>query len=119
DDERFILPITAVIETGNHIEKAKTGDRRAAAERLANIVGAAAAGRTPFESNQVAWDLDFLAALLGGDSTGQSFVGLAGGGMGGGDVAIVVERDRYVAVSALGRERVGIWTLDDILKAHA
>jgi hypothetical protein len=119
DGERFIVPLTTVVETGNHIAQAKTGNRRAAATRFAALLEAAAAGRTPFEANQVTWDPDFLAALLGGDSTGQSFVDLAGNGqMGGGDVAILVERDRYLATSALDRDRVGIWTLEAVLGAY-
>lgn len=119
DGERFVLPMTTVIETGNHIAQA-SGDRRAAAQRLADFVAAAAADRPPFTSNQVAWDIEFLLELLRGDSTGQTLVDLAGNGMmGTGDVAILVERDRYVASSALGRERVRIWTLEAMLGAHS
>lgn len=36
--ERFVIPVTAVIETGNHIAQAKTGDRRAAARRLVELL---------------------------------------------------------------------------------
>jgi len=119
DGERFVIPITAVIETGNHIEQA-SGDRRGAALRLAAVLASAAADRPPFASNEVTWDSAFMGELLAGDSTGQPFVDLAGNGqMGAGDVAILVERDRYAAASALGRARVGIWTLETVLGAYS
>jgi hypothetical protein len=112
EGERFVIPITAVIETGNHIANAN-GDRWTAAQRLAAMVEAASADRPPFAPNQVAWDADFIAELLKGDSTERSFVDLAcAGQLGAGDIAILVERDRYVKSSAMTRDRVRIWTLD-------
>lgn len=119
EGERFVLPITAVIETGNHIAQA-SGDRRGAAERLVAVLEAAVAGRPPFLVNQVAWDPVFLAELCNGDATGQSFVDLAGNGlMGAGDVAILVERDRFVERSSYRRADVRVWTLDRALGAYA
>lgn len=117
--DRFIIPVTTVIETGNHVEQAG-GDRRAAAERLANVVSAAAEGREPFEVNRVTWDTKFLDSFLAGDSTGESFVDLSGSGrLGGGDIAILVERDQYLAASGYDRDRVRIWTLETTLGAYA
>lgn len=117
--EQFVLPITAIIETGNHIAQAK-GDRRGAAERLDVVIQAAAAGRPPFRPNLVEWGPGFLGALCEGDSTNQSFVDLAGNGlMGAGDVAILVERDRFVEQSSFSRADVGIWTLEQVLGAYA
>ncbi|MGQ0615465.1 MAG: hypothetical protein ACT4PW_00490 [Acidimicrobiia bacterium] len=118
--ERFVIPITAVVETGNHIAQAKTGDRRAAARRLIEVLLEAVRGGGRFELHQVAWDEAFLVALAGGDSTDQTFIDLAGNGlMGGGDVAILVERDRFVATSGYQRHDVGIWTLEAVLGAYA
>lgn len=115
--ERFVIPATAVIETGNHIEHA-TGDRRGAAQRLVGLVRLAVAGGGPWELNQFAWDGDFLAAWCGGDSTQQSFVDLANSHLlGGGDVAILVERDRLLTSGAAHEVRV--WTLDARLAALA
>lgn len=95
DGEGFVLPITALIETGNHIAQA-SGNRRAAAERLANLMDAAARNREPFVLHQTAWDAGFLDDLCAGDSTGQPFVDLAGNGqLGAGEVAIL---DRFGAV---------------------
>lgn len=118
--ERFVIPITAVVETGNHIARAKVGDRRAAARRLIELLLEAVRGDGRFELHEVAWDEAFIVALAGGDTTGQSFIDLAGNGlMGGGDVAILVERDRYVATSGYRRDGVGIWTLEAVLGSYA
>jgi hypothetical protein len=114
---RFILPVTAVIETGNHIANA-AGDRRAAAERLAALLREAARSTAPWQLHAVTWDAGFLGALLNGDGTGQPLVDLLGNGqMGTGDVAILCERDLF-------RERtrfddVGIWTLESTLGAYS
>ncbi|CAN5214571.1 hypothetical protein BH18ACT4_BH18ACT4_13340 [soil metagenome] len=117
--ERFVIPITAVVETGNHIAQAKAGDRRAAARRLIELLLEAVRGDGRFELHEVAWDEGFLVALAGGDSTGQTFIDLAGNGqMGGGDVAILVERDRYVANSGFQRQNFAIWTLEAVLGAY-
>lgn len=119
EGEQFVLPITAVIETGNHIAQAG-GDRRAAAERLVGLLQAAGAGVPPFALNEVNWDGSFTAELCGGNSTGQSFIDLAGNGlMGAGDVAILVERDRYLSATSMSRADVRIWTLEQVLGAYA
>lgn len=108
--ERFVIPATAVIETGNHIEHAKQDGRRAA-ERLVELVRLAVAGTGAWRVFPVTWNGEFLAAWCDGDSTNDSFVNLAGNHtLGGGDMAILVERDslrRQVA----GHD-IGVWTLD-------
>lgn len=119
DGERFVLPITAVIETGNHIAQAD-GPRREAAQRLVALLRSAMADETPFVLNQVTWDEDFLDALCKGNATHQTFVDLAGNGlMGAGDVAILVERDQFVAGSAYSATDVRVWTLERVLGAYA
>jgi len=116
--ERFVIPITAIIETGNHIAQAD-GHRRRAAATMVRFIEAAIAGTAPFLLNLISWDDAFLTELCGGDGTSQSFVDLAGNGqMGAGDVAILVERDRFVASSALNARDVGIWTLERVLGAY-
>lgn len=117
--EQFVVPLTAVIETGNHIAQAG-GDRRAAASRLVELLRRAMAGQQQFLIHEVEWDAAFLVALCDGDSTATSFVDLAGSGrMGAGDVAILVERDRFVATTAYRAEDVGIWTKEAELGAFA
>ena len=115
--ERFVIPITAVIETGNHIAQARTG-RRPAAMRLERFLSLARSNTMPFVLNTTSWDDAFLAALCEGDSTGQSFVDLVGSGqMGAGDIAILVERDQFQDRSAL--RDIGVWTLEKVLGAYS
>ena len=113
--ERFVIPITAVIETGNHIAQAAS-DRRAAAERFVQFLAAAGSGQAPFAVQRSGWDDDFIVELCSGNATGQEFVDLAQAKMGAGDVAILVERDRFKRESAYSE--VQVWTLDDALNAY-
>ena len=113
--ERFVIPITAVIETGNHIAQA-AGDRRAVAERFVRFLSAAGSGQAPFTVQRSSWDDDFIVELCAGNATGQQFVDLAQSKMGAGDVAILVERDRFKRDSAY--TDVHVWTLDATLNAY-
>jgi hypothetical protein len=113
--ERFVVPITAVIETGNHIAQAG-GNRRDAAKRFVAFLGAAGSAEAPFTVHRMSWDDQFLNELCDGNATGQAFIDLANGGMGAGDVAILVERDRFKRDSVYTDVRV--WTLDLALGAH-
>jgi hypothetical protein len=117
--ERFVIPITAVIETGNHIAHA-SGDRYAAAQRLCDLIRNVIGGDSSFLLHQFSWDGAFLDKLCSGDSTSQSLVQWAAAAeMGAGDIAILVERDRFVARSALPRHQVTIWTLEATMGAYA
>jgi len=113
--DRFVLPITAVIESGNHISNAAG---RAAAELFVKLIDAVRDGRESWALNEVTWDSDFLGDLTAGSMTGQSFVDLAGNRqLGSGDVAILVERERFKARGAFTDVRV--WTLDKKLEAYS
>lgn len=115
--EQLVIPVTAIIETGNHIVQCN-GDRRAAAQKLVKLLGKARSGEDGYVLNEVKWDESFIEAFCGGDSTQQSFVDLAGNRlMGGGDVALLVERDRFRARSP--RTEVRIWTLEAVMGAYA
>jgi hypothetical protein len=115
--EQFVIPITAVIETGNHIAHAG-GHRRQAAQRLVDLIEKVRTSDAPFVLDVPVWDESFLADLCAGDSTGQRFVDLAGSGvMGAGDVAILVQRDRFKQRS--NYKDVAIWSLDGHLSAHS
>lgn len=113
--EELVIPITAVIETGNHIAQARS---RAAAERFVNLLRSAGEEGSPFIVHRVAWDDEFLADLCAGDATEETFADLAGSGrMGAGDIAILVERDRFKRISAY--VNVPVWTLEAILGAYS
>lgn len=115
DGERFVIPITAVIETGNHIAQSN-GDRRAAAERFVRFLGAARSGEAPFTVHRLSWDDEFLMELCAGNGTGRALIDLAAARMGAGDVAILVERGRFKRDSAY--TEVQVWTLDAALGTY-
>jgi predicted nucleic acid-binding protein len=115
--EQFVIPVTAVIETGNYIEQC-SGDRRAAAKRFCDLLDAIIDERAPLLLHEMEWGSSMLRSFIDGDSTGSSFVDLAGAGrLGGGDVAILVERDHFRSRNPVGA--VVIWTFDAELEALA
>jgi hypothetical protein len=118
DGDRFVLPVAAVIETGNHICNAKGGDRRGAAERFAMLIEAVRAGTDGWALHQMTWDDTFLGRLIDGSPDWERFVDLAGSGrMGSGDIAILAERERFRQAGAF--RDVRIWTLETELGAYA
>lgn len=114
---RFVIPVTTVIETGNHIANA-AGDRRGAAERLQRLLDRAVDEDAPWQLHAVTWDAGFLAALRAGDGTGMPLVDHLGNGtMGTGDLAILCERDAFRARTDF--RAVEIWTLEANLAAYS
>lgn len=114
--ERFVIPITAVIETGNHIAQSD-GNRYEVAGRLVRLLRVAVSEESHWRVLQTRLGAGFLEALCAGDSTGQTLEALAAAKVGAGDVAILVERDQFEASTAVRDVRV--WTFDDGLSAHA
>lgn len=122
----LVLPITTVIETGNHIAQIPVGHgaaRRECAERYVNLLRATAAERLPWVLHAVAWDERMLTKLCNGVSLPGAgaaiggFVELAGAGaLGAGDLAILAECELYADRTA-GVE-VGVWTYDERLAAY-
>ncbi|MBO3724594.1 hypothetical protein J5X07_06045 [Actinomyces bowdenii] len=115
----FLLPITTVIETGNHICQLDDGQqRRRAAERFRGVLQKIIDGEAPWRLNEVQWDHDFLASFLNGAATQQQWVEHAcQQTLGGGDMSILVEREQYQMRTGL--RDVRIWTLDHQLQAFA
>lgn len=123
----LVLPITTVIETGNHIAQIAVGHgaaRRDCAERYVRLLRAIAAEKLRgWVLHAVAWDERMLTKLCDGvslpgakEATG-SFVELAGAGMlGAGDLAILAECELYADRTA-GVE-VAVWTYDERLGAY-
>jgi hypothetical protein len=114
--ERLVIPLTAVIETGNHIAQAR-GDRHEVARRFVALLRASVADESPWLVLQTSLGAEFLESLCAGDSTGRSLEALASTGVGAGDIAILVERDLLRVGSAV--RRVQLWTFDAALAAHA
>lgn len=115
--EQFILPITAVIETGNFVAQiGDGGQRRACADILAGMLRLVCEGRAPWVLHDVEWSRAFLETFLAGADTGTTFVDHAMQGLGAGDLCILAERAAYRERTRL---EVGIWTLDHGLAAYA
>ena len=114
--EQFILPITAVIETGNFIAQLKDGsERRTVSEKMENILRYICEGKTPWVLHDVAWNRGFLLAFLDGAGTQMSYSQHAQNRMGAGDLCILTERQHYQDRTRIKAE---VWTLDDGLNAH-
>lgn len=115
--QRLVLTVTALIEAGNHIARQKTGRRRLAVQ-LAKLIEDANRPKAPWILPETTLDGQFVDELLKGNSTGSDIVTLIGDGrLGTGDLAILVERDRFQQKTA--NTSVEVWTLDDQLAAYS
>lgn len=71
----LILPVTAVIETGNHIEQLADGAaRRACGQRFVEVLERVIGGEAPFVLHEVGWDGSFLGQLVAGAGTQASLI---------------------------------------------
>ena len=114
--QRFVLPVTALVEAGNRVVQ-QSSDRRRFAERLRQVIEEANGPHPPWILHQAALDQQFAEELLAGNSTGSNLVTLLGDGrLGTGDVAILVERDQFRRKTA--HASLEVWTLDSELSAH-
>jgi hypothetical protein len=110
DGETLLLPLSAVVETGNHIGQNGDGrQRREAAEKFVELVRAALQGRTPFTPTPF-----FEAeALLGWLDEFPDWVGHESGLA---DLTIVKEFYRQCLLNP--SRRVYIWSLDRHLSSY-
>jgi hypothetical protein len=107
--ESLLLPLTAVLETGNHIGQNGDGrQRRAAAERFVRLVKDAIEGRTPFVPTP--FEPESWRHLL------DEFPDWAGRGSGLGDWTILKEFDRQCLLHP--SRRVYIWSTDGHLSSY-
>lgn len=104
---RFLVPLTAIIETGNHIAHGNDGARRrAAAERFVKFVRMAMTEELPFTPTP-APTLEVIDGWLDG------FADDAVRELSLGDRSIIAEWERERGIHPHGR--VYIWSLDDDL----
>ncbi|WP_037912525.1 hypothetical protein [Actinacidiphila yeochonensis] len=114
----LLLPVTAIIETGNHIAQLADGrQRKDCAELFAAMLRAVVQGDAPWALNEVEWDGAHLQALLAGGRTGSTLVEHACNRLGCGDLNILIERDRYLARTS--GVAATVWTLDGLLSSYA
>ena len=116
--DKMILPITAVIESGNFIAQIADGAvRRTTAGKFSAVLSLIAKGRAPWVLNSVTWDGQFISDLVDGGGSGASLIDHAVARVGTGDLCILCERVQYVRRSKL--DAVEIWTKDAGLAAHS
>jgi hypothetical protein len=116
--DTLILPITAIVEAGNHIaHHGDGGHRRAVAEKFATFLQYTCDGTAPWQLHSVQWDNAFLEHVISGASTGMTLVQQAVSRMGCGDLCVLAEREAYRRRS--GIRDVRVWSLDAHLQAHA
>lgn len=113
---KFVLPITSIVETGNHISQCG-GDRYAAAERFRIALEAAVSRDAPWIIHDFEWDSAFMGEVLAGNSTGSTLVQhFTNNSLSAGDLTILVERDRFAAKRSF--DSVEVWTLDENLDSY-
>ncbi|MEV0110200.1 hypothetical protein AB0H42_28225 [Nocardia sp. NPDC050799] len=116
-DEQFILPITAVVETGNFIAQLDDGGlRRTTAQKLQAILRFICEGRSPWVLHDVPWNRHFLEKLLEGAGTYVDYVEHAQNRVGTGDLCVLTERHLYHTRTGIPAT---IWTLDAGLMAYS
>ncbi|GAA3136224.1 hypothetical protein [Streptosporangium carneum] len=114
----LVLPVTTVIETGNHIAQLPDGRvRRDHADRLRALLELVIAGQAPWVLHTVEWGEGFLRSLLAGAGTGMPFSDHVMAKLGLGDLCILTERELYR--TRVVNVEVGIWTLDTQLRSHS
>ena len=109
--DTLILPVTAVVETGNHIAQIADGrSRRETARRFSELLTLIVSDQAPWKLHVLGWDQAFLELLINAPTPGHSLVDLAVSGVGGGDACILAEREIYRRRTGL--PNVHIWSLD-------
>ena len=113
---QFILPITAVIETGNFVAQiGDGGERRKTAAKFEGILRLICEGKAPWVLHDVAWNQPFLEQFLDGAGTGMNYTEHAQNRVGAGDLCILTERRHYMTRTGINAD---VWTLDSALNSH-
>lgn len=100
----LLLPMTAVLETGNHIAKMENGaKRRKTAANFCRLVLDAINGNAPWTPTPF-WEMDAMENWL------DEFPDAAMRGRGMGDLSIIKEWERQCQLNRA--RRVRIWSLD-------
>ncbi|NYG33710.1 hypothetical protein HZU83_07735 [Sphaerotilus montanus] len=110
EGQTLFLPMTTVLETGNHIGQVGDGTlRRRCAQRFVAQVGQALEGKSPFKPISFLRTDDLRQWLA-------EFPDHAGRGSGLGDLSIIHDWKRLCAQNAA--RRVYIWSRDQHLQAY-
>ncbi len=109
--DTLLLPMAAVLETGNHIAQIAGGGglRRMVAQRFCDSVSEAIDGALPWTPTPF-WEVEQLRIWL------SEFADYAMRGVGMGDLSIIKEWERQCEL--FPRRRVIIWSLDGDLQGY-
>ena len=108
--ESLLLPMSSILEAGNHIGQVGDGrQRRAAAEKFIALVQQAIRGETPFTPTPFFEPDDLLAWL-------EEFPDWTARGSGLADLTILKEFEKQCGLNR--HRRVYIWTTDRHLSAY-
>lgn len=114
--ESLLVPMPAVLETGNHIgQNGSGGQRRKAAQRFVSFIESAIAGDAPFTPTPFP-DVEEMRGWLSQFPDWAARVDEKGRGSGLGDLAIQREWDRQRRLNPM--RRVYIWSKDLHLSSY-
>ena len=105
----LLLPIAAIIETGNHIANSRNGRRRTIATKFLDEIRKALNGDSPWVPIEFP-TRKTLAEWM------DEFPDHASRGVGMGDLSII--KDWEAACNRHGNQRVRIWSLDGDLQSY-
>ena len=110
NNHTLLLPMAAVLETGNHIAQLTRGNvRRTVAQRFCDDVSEVIDGASPWTPTPF-WEVEQLRTWL------SEFTEHAMRGVGLGDLSIIKEWERQCKI--FPKRRVTIWSLDGHLKGY-
>lgn len=119
DGTVLVIPIAAVIETGNHVAQLPEGSRRDRSAVLETFLRRSLFATPPWVVSGASWDAGFLEDLLTGAARRPGMVDLCVRGVGTGDASILLEIERFRARTDLPSGLpVELWTLDRALRGQ-
>lgn len=117
-DVQLVLPVAAVIETGNHIAQLAEGSkRRECARSFVELLKGVVDGQLPWVLHSMPWDARLIRLLCDGPGKIPNLADMASAQVGAGDVSILAECHLYSARTA--NVKVTVWTYDRGLAAYA
>lgn len=116
EGESLLLPMSSILETGNHIGHNGDGrQRRSAAERFVMLVQQALRGETPFTPTPL-FEFESLQQWIGEFPESAMRTDSRGRGSGLADLTIAKEFERQCALNRM--RRVYIWSRDGHLSSY-
>lgn len=110
DDDRFILPVATIIETGNAIAQINGNKRHDIAEKFALYLSKTAEGKAPWSCDSTEISKEDLIYYA------ENYVSNAVSGVGMGDLSIIRTYEKCKESLIVGR--IMIWSMDAHLSCY-